>query len=107
MNKNTKMGALFVGIWNLFLLILFGTYLIATKRPFEYFIDEETNGMISLAFLILWSAIWFAIGRHISKDIEAKKHFFKEQYPLIGNEEINKIIRNIYFLKLKAMLQMD
>ncbi len=71
MNKNTKMGALFVGIWNLFLLILFGTYLIATKRPFEYFIDEETNGMISLAFLILWSAIWFAIGRHISKDIEA------------------------------------
>lgn len=87
MNKNTKMGALFVGIWNLFLLILFGTYLIATKRPFEYFIDEETNGMISLAFLILWSAIWFAIGKHISKDIEAKKHFLKNNIHLLATRK--------------------
>lgn len=55
-----------MSLWILFVIVVWGSYLYITKRPFSYFIDEETGGFISATFFLSWALIWFGIGQHYS-----------------------------------------
>lgn len=50
MNKHFKRGLISMSLWILFVIVVWGSYLYITKRPFSYFIDEETGGFISATF---------------------------------------------------------
>lgn len=104
MDRDNKIGLVFAIVWMLFVVVLFASYLYIKDYPVDYFIDEETSGFISLGFFCLWAAIWFFIGRHLSKDFAAKKFVYKQQYPLLTEEVINKAFKEWYFSKLARTL---
>ena len=47
MDRHIKNGMLSMGVWILFLVVLFGSYMIFTDSPFSDLLDEETGGFIS------------------------------------------------------------
>ena len=87
MNRHIKNGMLSMGVWILFLVVLFGSYMTFTDSPFSDLLDEETGGFISGAFFLAWALIWFAIGKHYSRDYELKKQAFIEKYKGFRSEE--------------------
>ena len=42
MDRHIKNGMLSMGVWILFLVVLFGSYMIFTDSPFSDLLDEET-----------------------------------------------------------------
>lgn len=104
MNKHIKNGFISMLIWILFLVILFGSYTFVTKTPFSYFIDEETGGVISAMFVIVWTFIWFGIGKHYSYDYEIKKQLFLEKYQEINKTNLNKVFKKAYFSQIARIL---
>lgn len=104
MDKHVKNGIISMSIWILFIIILFGSYLYITEKNFSYFLDEETGGFISVAFFIGWALIWFAIGRHYSREYEIKKQFFIKEHQGIKIEQLEKIFKKIYFSDIARML---
>lgn len=44
MNRHIKNGMLSMGVWILFLVVLFGSYMTFTDSPFSDLLDEETGG---------------------------------------------------------------
>ena len=80
MNRHIKNGMLSMGVWILFLVVLFGSYMTFTDSPFSDLLDEETGGFISGAFFLAWALIWFAIGKHYSREYELKTQAFIEKY---------------------------
>lgn len=61
MNKHFKRGLISMSLWILFVIVVFGSYLYITKRPFSYFIDEETGGFISATFFSIVGThlVWY------------------------------------------------
>lgn len=104
MNKHVKRGLLSMSIWILFLTLLFGSYLLITKQPFTYFIDEETGGFISGAFFVAWALIWFAIGRHFSMDYDNKKAVFMKKYKDFDEVITSKTFEKAYFADIARIL---
>lgn len=76
MDRHIKNGMVSMGVWIIFLVVLFGSYLTITDTPFSCLLDEETGGFISATFFIAWALIWFGIGRHYSLDYELKEQAF-------------------------------
>lgn len=91
---------IFMFSWISFLVILYGAYSFITNKPLDMFLDEETGGFISLGFFTLWAFIWFCIGKHMSKDFAIKKSFFKQKYPLLKTEELNRAFTALYKAKI-------
>ena len=50
-----------MSLWILFVIVVWGSYLYITKRPFSYFIDEETGGFISATFFSIVGThlVWY------------------------------------------------
>ena len=97
MDRHIKNGMLSMGVWILFLVVLFGSYMIFTDSPFSDLLDEETGGFISGAFFLAWALIWFAIGKHYSRDYELKKQAFVEKYT-------RTMFKKAYFSDIARML---
>ena len=93
-----------MSIWNLFVILLLGAYLYITKRPFSYFIDEETGGFLSATLFLSWVLIWFGIGQHYSKDYDIKRNIFKQKHQDIDIEGLNVMFRKTYFANIAKML---
>ena len=104
MNKHFKRGIISTSIWNLFVILLLGAYLYITKRPFSYFIDEETVGYLSATLFLSWALIWFGIGQHYSKDYDIKRNIFKQKHQDIDIEGLNVMFRKTYFANIAKML---
>ena len=104
MDKHTKNGLVSMMCWILFLIVLYGTYSYVQDAPLKGLLDKETGGLISLAFFVVWALIWFAIGRHYSRDYEQKKEACRNQYPSVSDELLNKAFRDEYFSKIAKML---
>ena len=68
MDRHIKNGMISMGVWILFLVVLFGSFMTFTDSPFSDLLDEETGGLISGALFLAWALIWFAIGKHYSRD---------------------------------------
>lgn len=103
-NKHIRNGIISMSIWILFLTILYGSYLLITKKDFSYFLDEETGGLISGAFFLAWALIWFGIGRHYSLDYEKKKLFYIKKYQDYDAATVSRIFRKAYFANVAQML---
>ena len=93
-----------MGVWILFLVVLFGSYMIFTDSPFSDLLDEETGGFISGAFFLAWSLIWFAIGKHYSRDYELKKQAFIKKYEAIDGNIVRSLFKKAYFSDIARML---
>ena len=52
MDRHIKNGMLSMGVWILFLVVLFGSFMTFTDSPFSDLLDEETGGFISGAFFL-------------------------------------------------------
>ena len=72
-----------MSLWILFVIVVWGSYLYITKRPFSYFIDEETGGFISATFFSSWALIWFGIGQHYSKDYDIKRNISSKKIKVL------------------------
>lgn len=106
MNRHNKIGIISMGIWMVFLAVLFGSYLLMTKQPITCFIDKETGGFISGVFFVAWALIWFGIGRHYSFDYEAKKKSFVKSYDGLDKNLLCKTFRKAYFANIARILSM-
>lgn len=104
MDRHIKNGMLSMGVWILFLVVLFGSYMIFTDSPFSDLLDEETGGFISGAFFLAWALIWFAIGKHYSRDYELKKQAFIKKYEAIDWNIVRSIFKKAYFSDIALML---
>ena len=93
-----------MGVWILFLVVLFGSYMIFTDSPFSDLLDEETGGFISGAFFLAWALIWFAIGKHYSRDYELKKQAFIKKYEAIDGNIVRSMFKKAYFSDIALML---
>lgn len=93
-----------MGVWILFLVVLFGSYMIFTDSPFSDLLDEETGGFISGAFFLAWALIWFAIGKHYSRDYELKKQAFIKKYEAIDGNIVRSMFKKAYFSDIAHML---
>ena len=83
-------GILTMGAWLVFLVVLFGLYLIAEGYPVTYFVDEETGGLISLAFFVAWAAIWYGIGAHYRRVYLVRKDIMRKMYPEMNEKALPK-----------------
>ena len=104
MDRHIKNGMLSMGVWILFLVVLFGSYMIFTDSPFSDLLDEETGGFISGAFFLAWALIWFAIGKHYSRDYEFKKQAFIKKYEAIDGNIVRSMFNKAYFSDIARML---
>ena len=104
MDRHIKNGMLSMGVWILFLVVLFGFYMIFTDSPFSDLLDEETGGFISGAFFLAWALIWFAIGKHYSRDYELKKQAFIKKYEAIDGNIVRSMFKKAYFSDIARML---
>ena len=104
MDRHSKFGLKTMCVWIIFLTVLYGSYAVVTNSPLSGLLDKETGGFISLAFFVVWALIWFAIGRHYSRDYEQKKEACRNQYASVSDELLNKAIRDEYFSKIAKML---
>ena len=104
MNKHFKRGLISMSLWILFVIVVFGSYLYITKRPFSYFIDEETGGFISATFFLSWALIWFGIGQHYSKDYDIKRNIFEQKNQGIDTKYLNLMFRKTYFANFAKTL---
>ena len=104
MDRHIKNGMLSMGVWILFLVVLFGSYMIFTDSPFSDLLDEETGGFISGAFFLAWALIWFAIGKHYSRDYEFKKQAFIKKYEAIDGNIVRSMFKKAYFSDIAHML---
>lgn len=48
MDRHIKNGMVSMGVWIIFLVVLFGSYLTITDTPFSCLLDEETGGFKSV-----------------------------------------------------------
>ena len=104
MDRHSKFGLKTMCVWIIFLTVLYGSYAVVTNSPLSGLLDKETGGFISLAFFVAWALVWFAIGRYFSRDYAQKKETWKQDYPAIGEAEIDKAFRAEYFSRLAKML---
>ncbi len=104
MNKHFKRGLISMSLWILFVIVVWGSYLYITKRPFSYFIDEETGGFISATFFLSWALIWFGIGQHYSKDYDIKRNIFEQKNQGIDTKDLNLMFRKTYFANFAKTL---
>ena len=96
MDRHIKNGMLSMGVWILFLVVLFGSFMTFTDSPFSDLLDEETGGFISGAFFLAWALIWFAIGKHYSRDYELKKQAFIKKYEAIDGNIVRSMFKKAY-----------
>lgn len=105
MKAYNKYGLGVMAIWILFVIIIVSSYAAYNNCSFlEYFIDEETSGIISTIFFVAWALIWFAIGSHGRKEYEAMLMSYSVNYPDIRQEDIRNIVKTHYFAKLAKLL---
>ena len=104
MDRHIKYGMLSMGVWILFLVVLFGSFMTFTDSPFSDLLDEETGGFISGAFFIAWALIWFAIGKHYSRDYELKEQVFIKKYEAIDGNIVRSMFKKAYFSDIARML---
>ncbi len=104
LNKHAKNGLITMTCWILFLAVVYGTYSYVQDAPLKGLLDKETGGLISLTFFVLWAFIWFAIGRHFSRDYEQKKEAYHNKYPSVSDELLTKAFRVEYFSNIAKML---
>lgn len=104
MDRHVKTGILFMSMWVLFIVLLFGIYMYITDTPFSYFLDEETGGFISAGFFLAWALIWYGIGRHFSRDYEIKKNIFINNCQGVDGRIASEAFRKSYFSKTSRML---
>ena len=104
MDRHIKNGMLSMGVWILFLVVLFGSFMTFTDSPFSNLLDEETGGFISGAFFIAWALIWFAIGKHYSRDYELKEQVFIKKYEAIDGNIVRSMFKKAYFSDIARML---
>lgn len=104
MDRHIKNGMLSMGVWILFLVVLFGSFMIFTDSPFSDLLDEETGGFISAAFFLAWALIWFAIGKHYSRDYELKEQAFIKKYEAIDGNIVRSMFKKAYFSDIARML---
>ena len=103
-DKHTKNGLISMMCWILFLVGTFGTYSYLQDAPLKGLLDTDTGGFISLAFFVGWALIWFAIGRHYSRDYEQKKEAYRKQYPSVSESQLAKAFRDEYSSGIAKML---
>ena len=104
MDRHSRFGLKTMCVWILFLTVLYGSYAVVTNSPLSGLLDKETGGFISLAFFVAWALVWFAIGRHFSRDYAMRKAVWKRDNPAIDDAEIDKAFRAEYFSHLAKML---
>ena len=104
MDRHIKNGMLSMGVWILFLVVLFGSFMTFTDSPFSDLLDEETGGFISAAFFLAWALIWFAIGNHYSREYELKKQAFIRKYEAIDGDIVRSMFKKAYFSDIARML---
>lgn len=104
MNKHIKFGLKTMFAWILFLALIYCSFAMITKASLSGLLDTETGGFISLAFFIAWALMWFAIGKHYSKDYAQKKEAWKQMYPAVNDGDLDKAFRAKYFSQLKKVL---
>lgn len=104
MDRHIKYGMLSMGVWILFLVVLFGSFMTFTDSPFSDLLDEETGGFISGAFFLAWALIWFAIGKHYSRDYELKEQVFIKKYEAIDGNIVRSMFKKAYFSDIARML---
>ena len=104
MDRHIKNGMLSMGVWILFLVVLFGSYMTFTDSPFSDLLDEETGGFISGAFFLDWALIWFDIGKQYSRDYELKKQAFIKKYEAIDGNIVRSMFKKAYFSDIARML---
>lgn len=104
MDRHIKNGMLSMGVWILFLVVLFGSYMTFTDSPFSDLLDEETGGFISGAFFLAWALVWFAIGKHYSRDYELKEQAFIKKYEAIDGNIVRSMFKKVYFSDIARML---
>lgn len=104
MDRHIKNGMVSMGVWIIFLVVLFGSYLTITDTPFSCLLDEETGGFISATFFIAWALIWFGIGRHYSLDYELKEQAFIKKYEGIDETIRLTMFKKAYFSNIAHML---
>lgn len=80
MNNHVKAGLVTMSAWILFCVVVCGLYLYSKGYSVDYFIDEETGGLISSAFFTGWAAIWYGIGYHFHKEYTLKKKTYEKMY---------------------------
>ena len=104
MDRHSKIGLKTMCVWILFLTVLYGSYAVVTNSPLGGLLDKETGGFITLAFFVVWALVWFAIGRHFSRDFTKKKEAWKQTYPNMDEMVIEKTFRTYYLSCLAKML---
>lgn len=105
MNNHVKAGLLVMLAWNVIVALLWGSYLVATNQSVEYFIDEDTGGFITAAFLTAWSLIWYGIGCHYHKEYTLKKEAYIKMFSFGRSEkEVAREFQTAYLSKYSKML---
>lgn len=92
-------------LWIVFVITLVSGYAIYNKCSFfEYFVDEETNGVVSGLFFTAWAIVWFSIGSHGRNKYITMCKYYSQTNPLIDQSEVRRTIRVYYFTKLAKIL---
>lgn len=104
MKKHVLLGMCTMAIWCIFLLGLFGVYLIITHQSISYFYDAETGYVGFIFFFILWLIIWYKIGSHYGSIYIAEKELYQKNHPKLSEKVIKNNILKQYVEKLSKTL---
>lgn len=105
MRDNRKYGLLVMSAWLIFAVSLISGYAAYHDVPvLEYFLDEETGGFISACFFTAWALIWYFIGSHARKGYVARLKVYRDKYPSVDENELNRLFRVSYFARAAKTL---
>lgn len=105
MKDSNKYGFVVMAIWIVFVIILISGYAAYNHSTFsEYFIDKETNGIISTCFFAAWASIWFAIGSHCRKRYTTMCEKYLMDNPDVEQSTVRHIIKVYYSAKTAKLL---
>jgi hypothetical protein len=99
MNDKYKYGIIAVTGWNIFVILLMAIASFARDIPFGTVFDGRLDGIVRPIFLIIWSLCWFGIGYTSRKKYLSGKAFYREEAPLLTEEQFNKAYRRYYISK--------
>lgn len=105
MNDNHKYGLTAMVIWLIFSTsIILGYAEYHNMSFFEYFLDEETGGFISVTMFAAWAAIWYALGFNARKKYVKSINAYIKEYPSIEEETLRKMFKHEYLAKNSKIL---
>jgi len=105
MKDSCKFGLMTMALWIVFVITLVSGYAFYNNYSFfEYFVDEETNGVVSGLFSTAWAIAWFFIGSHGRNKYITMCKYYSQNNPQVDPSEVQRTIKTYYFTKLAKIL---